>query len=91
MKYHKLNIPTPDVAFRRYSARVVLPSNWEEFTLPQEELQEGPSASSDLNYLPQDDQEPHLIQQSEPNDLACDLNLSKQQAELGSRQQQWNL
>ena len=46
--------------------------NWEEFTFPQVELKDGPSASPDRSDVPQGDQEPHLIQQSEPNRLVRD-------------------
>lgn len=46
---------------------------------------------SDKDFSVQSDG-PHLINQSELNDLVRDLNLSKVQAELlGSRLQQWNL
>jgi hypothetical protein len=44
-------------------------SNWEKFNFPPEELQEGPSAFSDTSYVPQGDQEQHLTQQRELNDL----------------------
>jgi hypothetical protein len=72
------------VAFRGCSARAValLPSNWKEFTYFQEEPQERPSAPSDPSYIDHDDQEPHLIQQSEPDNPVRNLDLSKQQAEL---------
>ena len=47
---------------------------------------------SDSDFNPQESDAPHLIQQSELNDLVRDLNLSKSQAELlGLRLQQWNL
>ena len=43
-------------------------------------------------YIPSTSSVPHLINQNDLNDLARDLNLSKNQAELlGSRLQQWNL
>jgi hypothetical protein len=46
---------------------------------------------SDKDFSDQSDG-PHLINQSELNDLVRDLNLSKLQAELlGSRLQKWNL
>jgi hypothetical protein len=38
-----------------------LPSNWEDFTFSQKELQEGPSTSCDPSYVLRGDQEPHLI------------------------------
>lgn len=47
---------------------------------------------SDPDYVPEDCKEPHIIDQSELNDLARDLKLDKQLSEiLGSRLQQWNL
>jgi hypothetical protein len=73
VNYHTLNIPTLDVAL----VRAVLPYNWEEFTFTQEELQRGTSASSDTCYVPQGDQQPHLIEQSELIDLVRYLILSK--------------
>jgi len=45
--YHKLIVPTLGVVFRRCSVRAVLPSNWEHFIFPQEELQDSQSVSSD--------------------------------------------
>jgi len=60
---------------------MVLPTNGEEFVLTLDELQEVPYTFSDPSYVPQDDLEPHLIQQSKLNDLH-DFNLSKQQAQL---------
>jgi hypothetical protein len=59
------------MALRECSVQVVLPSNW-KFTFHQE--QQGPSTSSDPSSIPQGDQEPHLIQQSELNYLVHDLN-----------------
>lgn len=48
--------------------------------------------SDDPDYVPENHHEPHLINQSELNDLVRDLNLNKQLSEiLGSRLQQWNL
>jgi hypothetical protein len=62
----------------------------EEFTFPQDELQERPSTSSDPSHVPQGDQK-HLIQRSKLNHLLRDLSLSNQQAEiLDSRLLQWN-
>jgi hypothetical protein len=61
---------------------MVLPTNGEEFPLTLEELQEVPSTYSNPSYVSQDDLEPHLIHQSNLNDLRRDFNLSKQQAEL---------
>jgi hypothetical protein len=47
---------------------------------------------TDPDFQPSTSNEPHLISQSELNDLVRDLNLSKSQAEfLGSRLQGWNL
>jgi hypothetical protein len=47
---------------------------------------------SDPDFQPSASNEPHLISQSELNDLVRDLNLPKSQAELlGSRLQGWNL
>jgi hypothetical protein len=60
---------------------MVLPTNGKEIILTLDKLQEVPSTLSDPSYVPQDDLEPHLIQQSKLNDLH-DINLSKQQAEL---------
>ena len=45
-------------------------------------------------YYPEsdDDTKPHLLSQSDLNDLVRDLQLTKEQSELlGSRLQQWNL
>ena len=53
-------------------------SNWDEFTFTKEQLQEGPSSSSDPSYFHQGNQEPYMIQPSELNDLVCDFNISKQ-------------
>jgi hypothetical protein len=71
-----VNIPTLDVILRVCLVRNVrvLPSNWEKFGVPQEGLREGSSTSGDPSYVPQEDQE-HLIQQSELHDLVCDLIL----------------
>jgi hypothetical protein len=70
---------------------MVVPTNGEEFGLTLDELQEVPSTFSDPSYVPQNDLEPHLIQQSKLNDLP-EYNLSKQQAELlASGLQQCNL
>ena len=45
--YRTLNVPTLHVPFRSSSVRAVLPSNWQQFTFPQGELQDRPSVSSD--------------------------------------------
>lgn len=48
--------------------------------------------SDDLPEFESDDSKPHLISQSELNDLIRDLQLSKSKSELlASRLQQWNL
>ena len=53
---------------------------------------DGQSKIPGPSNIPQRDQEPHQIQQSELNDLVHDLTPSKQQAELpGSRLLQWKL
>lgn len=66
--------------------------NWQEFTFPQEQLQEGPSAFCDPSYVSHGDKKPHLIQQRELNYLVRDLYISKQEAELvGSRRRKWYL
>ena len=47
---------------------------------------------TDEDYVDKHTRIPHLIHQSELNDLIRDLNLTKNQAEiLGSRLQEWNL
>ena len=47
---------------------------------------------TDEDYVDKHTRIPHLIHQSELNDLVRDLNLTKNQAEiLGSRLQEWNL
>jgi hypothetical protein len=47
---------------------------------------------SDPDFQPSTSKEPHLISQSELNNLVRDLNLSKSQTEfLGSRLQGWDL
>jgi rRNA pseudouridine-1189 N-methylase Emg1 (Nep1/Mra1 family) len=51
------------------SVRSVLPSNWEKFNFPPEELQERPFTSFVTSYVPHGDQEQRLIQQSELNNL----------------------
>ena len=53
---------------------------------------EGQSKTPGPSNIPQRAPQPHLIQQSELNDLVHDLKPSKQQAELlGSRLLQWKL
>jgi len=73
VKFYSVNIHTLDVTLRVCSVCAVLPSNWEKFSFPQEELQEGPSTSCDTCYVPRGDQEQYLIQQSELNGLGCEL------------------
>lgn len=81
-----LPIPTP-------------PLNWEDVVIPElndnEDLHSETvdllEYTTDPTYMPPSS-EPHLIKQNELNNLARDLGLSKQQAELlGSRLQEWNL
>jgi hypothetical protein len=92
VKYHALKIPGVGVALNWFSVCAVLTYQWEAFTFPQEELQEGPSTSPDPSYIPQGHQEPNLDQQSKLNDLLRHFYLSKQQAErLESRLLQWYL
>jgi hypothetical protein len=43
---------------------------------------EVPSTPSDPSYIPQGCQEPHLIERSEPNDPARDVNAPERPAEL---------
>jgi hypothetical protein len=62
------------------SVQALLPSRWEEFSFPQEELHEGSSTSDDPSHVPQDDRERYLIAQSELNDVVRDVILPKQQA-----------
>jgi hypothetical protein len=69
MKYHTLNILILDMAPRGSLVGTALPSNCEEFIFPQEQLQEASPTFSDPSYVPQCDQEPHVIQQSKLNDL----------------------
>lgn len=82
---HSIDIPIPKP-----------PSDWEQYLNSSDEIIEegiaGPSTSSDSDYDFRSNVEPHLITQTELNDLVRDLNLSKQKSELlGSRLQEWNL
>jgi hypothetical protein len=69
VKYKTVNIPTLDETLKVCWLRAVLPSNWEKFNHPQEELQGGPATSCDTSYVPRGYQEKHLTQQRELNDL----------------------
>jgi hypothetical protein len=72
----------------------ISPTNWKEISLlckEDEDETEESSTSSRPSNIPQSCQEQDLIKQSEVNDVARVLNLTKQQAELlGSRLQQRN-
>lgn len=73
-----------------------VPNASEVWTLEDEEaMLDEPvqmEAAGDPDFVPSTSSEPHLISQSELNDLVRDLGLSKSQAELlGSRLQGWNL
>ncbi|XP_077117201.1 uncharacterized protein LOC143773722 [Ranitomeya variabilis] len=64
-----------------------------EYVLESDQEEESPGSSSqDLEYDSQSaSNEPHLLSQGELNDLICDLDLSKEKAELlASRLKQWN-
>jgi hypothetical protein len=66
---------TPNVTLMVCSVRTVLPSNSNKFPFSQVELQKGSHKSGDPSYVPQGDQEQHLIQQTGLNDLDCELSL----------------
>ena len=77
----ELPIPTPPVS------KQLLSSCDESSTDSDEDVDE-----SHDTYEPCTSNEPHLISQTELNDLVRDPNLSKQESELlASRLQQWNL
>lgn len=72
------------------------PANWTNVNTSSSEedayLEQEHASDVDPSYNPDNPREPHLIKQSELNDLVRDLGLSKQQSELlGSRLQEWNL
>lgn len=78
---HSPDIPVP----KRFSSSSSLSSFMEE------EDEAGPSNSGEV-FVDEKSTEPHLINQSELNDLVRDLDLTKEKSEiLGSRLKQWNL
>ncbi|XP_029451745.1 zinc finger protein 544-like isoform X3 [Rhinatrema bivittatum] len=80
---HGKGLPIPDV-----------PELFSLASAKEEDETCGPeqSMSHDPDFLPSSSSEPHLITQSELNDLVRDLELPRSKADLlGSRLQQWNL
>jgi len=81
---------------------ISVPEPPKEFTIDSDDEDEGqstwgspePSASSEphVSHGRSSARQPHILTQDEMNDLVCDLELSKNKAELpGSRPKQWNL
>ena len=67
------------------------PPDNEEIEMENDEAKSS-SASFDINYAPDLNKEPHLINQEELNNPVRDLNLSKKYSQLlGSTLQGWNL
>ena len=94
-KFHQLCSPVP------LGEELTVPVTPESYTLDSDDDRDddqnsaasAPSTSADSDFeLPHSSPEPHLISQSELDDLVRDLELVKRKAELlGSRLQQWNL
>ncbi|XP_073533089.1 uncharacterized protein [Phyllobates terribilis] len=80
-----------------HTEKLPVPKAPETFSVESSEEEEGAwcheaSSSHDPDFLSATSTEPHLITQSDLNDLVSDLDLPKIKAELlGSRLQQWNL
>jgi hypothetical protein len=94
-KKKHITYPNIESAIRpvRHNESLPIPKPPENFQL-EEASSEDNDEKSDPEFLTMasTSTEPHLINQSNLNDLVRDLNLSKLQAELlGSRLQQWNL
>lgn len=97
---HKIKYPDLHSAMRpvSHNEELPIPKPPENFIYDDAAVQmevgeaETASTSSDINYAPDINDQPHLINQEELNDLVRDLNLSKKHSELlGSRLQGWSL
>ncbi|GBM19692.1 hypothetical protein AVEN_199860-1 [Araneus ventricosus] len=91
---HKIKYPNLHSAMRlvSHNDELPLPKTTENFTYGDAAVEmeidkvESSSTSSEINYVPDINEEPHLITPEELNDLVRDLNLSIKCSELlGSR------
>lgn len=87
---HGENFPVPVTPHEINIEAVPSSSNESKSSSSSESFSDVHSLSTDPDYVPED--EPHLLDQAELNDLVRDLELTKEKAELlASRMLQWNL